>query len=94
MFHVCPLCNGMINPDFTCPNCSNPAIDCGKRNDYAGPYAPYEENKDMSNELYTDIHPTSMEIVHSEEEHCLHILYCEQCGTIIWIDGCSSSIIG
>lgn len=87
MFHVCPLCNGLISLDYPCPNCLNPAVDGGKRDDYAGPYAPYEESSDdlqpvVDNHLALDRNNCG-----SSPRYCLHMLYCESCSTSIWVDG-------
>lgn len=80
MFHVCPLCNGIISPVFQCPNCLNPAIDSGKLEDYLGPYAPYQPD-DLSEAHFT------MQADGSTNELCLHIVYCEHCHTMMHING-------
>lgn len=87
LFHVCPLCNGLISLEFQCPNCLNPAVDCGKRDDYVGPYAPYEESGDnlqsaVDKALLSDCLHTG-----SSPKQCLHMLYCDACSTTVWIDG-------
>lgn len=81
MFHVCPLCNGLISPDFHCPICLNPSRDRGKREDYVGPYAPYQEEVRIAAEG-----DASYELYGSNSDSCVHILYCEHCHTMTYID--------
>jgi hypothetical protein len=41
-FVLCPVCNGLLPLDASCPNCGAGAEDEGRRDDWSGPYSPYE----------------------------------------------------
>ncbi|NEZ43975.1 hypothetical protein [Paenibacillus alvei] len=79
MFHVCPLCNGIISTEIICPNCLNPATDSGKLEDYVGPYAPYQPDESTSHEIMLHDGSVSMQ--------CLHIIYCEHCHATNYVNG-------
>lgn len=87
MFDVCPLCNGMISQELTCPNCLNPTIECGKRNDYTGPYAPYAGEEPENPNPFANIGTTEMASLNCTAPTCWHMTYCEACNHIAWIDG-------
>ncbi len=68
----CTVCNGMDMLSAVCPHCgSGSASDCGRVNDYFGPYSPYRPIEEIS---MTNGYP---DVTRSE---CLHMLYCEACG--------------
>ncbi|MCM3291952.1 hypothetical protein M3661_17665 [Paenibacillus sp. MER 180] len=83
MFHVCPLCNGMISPEFQCPNCLNPTTDSGKLEDYVGPYAPYQPDDSVSHQTMLDDSSVSSSV----SMQCLHIIYCEHCQATTYVNG-------
>lgn len=79
MFHVCPLCNGIISPEISCSDCFHSAIDSGKIVDYVGPYAPYQSDDSFPVEM--------VNIDGSVHGQCLHIIYCEHCHAINYANG-------
>lgn len=87
MFHVCPLCNGLISLEFHCPNCLNPAVDCGKRDDYVEPYAPYSELGEAIPSTDDKALPFKCHLTGSTPMKCLHMLYCDVCNTTMIVDG-------
>ncbi|MCG7380615.1 hypothetical protein MH215_26915 [Paenibacillus sp. ACRSA] len=68
MSYICPLCNGLVVPEQACPHCLQGLSECGKLNDYTGPYSPYA---------------TSITSSTSDEEgsSCIHLMYCHHCQT-------------
>lgn len=71
MSYFCEVCNGMSALEVPCPKCLQKAEDCGRYNDYLGPYSPYRGIEDLSltNGFY-DL----------EQHTCVHLLNCEHCG--------------
>lgn len=67
---ICPVCNGLEEIEFTCPNCSNDTDDCGLINNYLGPYSPYDETYSILSANDTD----------RENEICIHLVSCPLCG--------------
>lgn len=70
LMHVCPVCNGISTLAIPCPQCGQLAADCGRADDFAGPYAPYgpiDEMKRTNGFLDLAVHA------------CVHSLYCERC---------------
>ncbi|WP_036698555.1 hypothetical protein [Paenibacillus taiwanensis] len=82
MFDVCQLCNGMISPCWLCPNCLNPTIDSGKREDYDGPYAPYQVEGRL-----TAVDKSTFDSQRSNVTVCMHIMYCEHCHSMTTVNG-------
>ncbi|GBF10320.1 hypothetical protein TEPIDINF_001651 [Tepidibacillus infernus] len=80
MSYICPVCNGLMSLEATCPHCHHQLDDFGRIDQLWGPYSPYRE----INELrlingYPD----------DEQNHqCIHITSCPACGQdqIIRID--------
>ncbi|RAV20352.1 hypothetical protein [Paenibacillus contaminans] len=70
MSYYCPVCNGLQNAAVRCPKCAGPAEDCGRFNDFLGPYAPYRAIDDMnlSNGFYDRANHV-----------CVHVMHCLAC---------------
>ncbi|CAM3296607.1 hypothetical protein P4H27_00610 [Paenibacillus taichungensis] len=68
MSYICPLCNGLVVPEQACPHCLQGLSECGKLDDYTGPYSPYV------------IH-TSSDTADEAENVCNHMMYCHHCQT-------------
>lgn len=65
---LCPVCNGMILLETSCPNCGARAEDEGRPEDWTGPYAPYE------------LTPRAVSGMESEDSLCPHLAQCPACG--------------
>ncbi|MBB6020803.1 hypothetical protein HNR77_001865 [Paenibacillus sp. JGP012] len=70
MSYICPLCNGLVVPEQACPHCLQGLSECGKLEDYTGPYSPYELQ-------------TSSDMADETESVCNHLMYCHHCQTSI-----------
>nr|WP_231891480.1 hypothetical protein [Paenibacillus swuensis] len=70
---MCPVCNGLEVLQAACGSCGSLAQDCGKYNDYIGPYEPYRQIEDLK--------LTNGWIDYSQGT-CVHVTYCSQCGGI------------
>ncbi|GAB1159324.1 MULTISPECIES: hypothetical protein [Paenibacillus] len=68
MSYICPLCNGLVVPEQACPHCLQGLSECGKLEDYTGPYSPYSLQTSMIEE-------------DGNENGCMHMLYCHHCHT-------------
>ncbi|WP_433746916.1 hypothetical protein [Paenibacillus amylolyticus] len=68
MSYICPLCNGLVVPEQACPHCLQGLLECGKLDDYTGPYSPYvfQPSSDTADEV---------------ETVCNHVMYCSHCQT-------------
>jgi hypothetical protein len=68
--YICPVCNGMQVLDAECPICAHKASDCGRFDDFLGPYSPYREIDDiaMSNG-FRDV----------SNHLCIHLVNCPVC---------------
>jgi len=67
--YICPLCNGLIVPAQACPHCLQGLSECGKLDDYTGPYSPYTSGI------------TSTGDAEEAGSGCIHVLYCDHCQT-------------
>ncbi|GAW91795.1 hypothetical protein TherJR_2181 [Calderihabitans maritimus] len=67
---TCPLCNGLKQFYFPCPQCSRPMEDRGALENFFGPYSPYET------------HPLFFSSTFSEKTnlYCVHLFACPGCG--------------
>ncbi|WP_440112446.1 hypothetical protein [Paenibacillus sp. QZ-Y1] len=68
MSYICPLCNGLVVPEQACPHCLQGLSECGKLDDYTGPYSPY-------------VLQTSPDMADEAEDVCNHMMYCHHCQT-------------
>ena len=69
---ICPLCNGLRTLNFSCENCKASLDDQGKVTDYLDEYSAYEEINTLKQ---VDGVKQS-----TENEQCVHIFSCSQCG--------------
>ncbi len=69
MFIGCGLCNGIAEPG-RCPVCGGPMKDLGMREDYFGPYSPYQDG-----ELIERLHRAEGK----DSFICIHLVYCPSC---------------
>lgn len=70
MSSYCPVCNGMETIREACPSCMEALTDCGRIDDYTGPYAPYRNIDELKlTNGYDDLGSYS----------CVHLLYCSKC---------------
>lgn len=67
---ICPICNGLLPLQESCPVCGKAMEDHGPLTNFFGPYSPYREIDDlkMSNGF--------PDLVHRQ---CIHVGYCENC---------------
>ena len=65
---VCPICNGLITLEQSCPNCQEILEDTGYIENLFGPYAPYEEKGKL-----TDID------ISKKKGNCIHQIVCPHC---------------
>lgn len=56
--------------DIKCPLCNKNATDCGRYDEYLGPYAPYRQIDDLR--LTNDFNDL-------KNHQCIHVGYCAQC---------------
>lgn len=68
---VCPLCNGLGEYCFQCPNCQTIMSDQGKITDYLDDYSPYMDIEVMK--LF-DGNEHSL-----ENKQCIHYYICPNC---------------
>ncbi len=72
MSYYCPICNGLQSLSAQCPKCLTSAEDCGRMDDYLGPYSPYRQAEDISlSNGYADV----------QNHVCIHCGYCAECGS-------------
>ncbi|OPA80043.1 hypothetical protein BVG16_04645 [Paenibacillus selenitireducens] len=71
MSYYCPLCNGLMISNITCPACSLVTIDYGKLEDYEGPYSPYAGDDVLES--------STSETTQEDVSVCTHLLYCDPC---------------
>ncbi len=64
---LCPVCNGMIPLEASCPNCGARAEDEGRPEDWTGPYSPYELTPRMGSSA-------------EDDAVCPHLASCPECG--------------
>ena len=64
----CPVCNGMIPLEASCPSCGAPAKDEGRPEDWLGPYSPYE------------LTPRAVAASEATDQICPHLAVCPACG--------------
>ncbi|NEW08485.1 hypothetical protein GK047_21030 [Paenibacillus sp. SYP-B3998] len=69
MSYICPVCNGLQAIDMACPVCAHPVADCGKLDDYLGPYSPYKEIGAYS----------MVDGAQNEPYLCIHLVNCTIC---------------
>jgi hypothetical protein len=70
---MCPICNGMVSLEITCPVCHENLIDYGRIMDYYekyDAYLPIDLTK-MSNGIVNDL----------KDEKCPHFVTCDGCGS-------------
>ncbi len=67
---LCPLCNGMKQLDIKCLQCHTEVTDCGRYDEYLGPYSPYRQIDDMKlTNGFNDL----------KNHQCIHVGYCAHC---------------
>lgn len=64
--NICPVCNGLITLEESCPDCKETLEDNGHLENLLGPYAPYEENEETKN-------------LDEKRGNCLHKVVCPYC---------------
>jgi len=67
---ICPVCNGLLSLEQSCPHCGNKLVDGGIIQDYDGPYSPYQDQ---------DIIQFITGLVAGADERCVHLYYCPAC---------------
>ena len=70
MEQVCPLCNGLREPNVKCPKCRSRMEDAGMITDYVGPYSPYELTPKMKQENHG---------------LCTHVMHCPNCMNVTYM---------
>ncbi len=70
---VCPICNGLLHPKELCLQCSVEMDEIGKIEDYFGPYSPYMEDDDFSQNNH---------MMTIGDQQCVHLFRCTQCNRI------------
>ncbi len=68
---LCPICNGLEQLTAICPACSGQTDDCGRLEDFTGPYSPYQPDTFTN---YETVSPLSQ-----SEQSCGHVVYCPNC---------------
>ena len=74
MSKICPLCNGLLFIEESCPKCGSKLLDVGIVEAY---FAPYNEYLDW------DILESTFQTEKKEpvaRDTCLHLFKCEVCG--------------
>lgn len=66
---LCPVCNGMIPLNASCPACGALAEDKGRPEDWLGPYSPYE------------LTPRAIAESDAVSQVCPHLAVCPACGS-------------
>ena len=61
--NICPVCNGLITLEQSCPDCKEILEDSGQIENLMGPYAPYEEHGRLS----------------EKKGNCIHQIVCPYC---------------
>ncbi len=70
MEYLCPLCNGLDQPEVRCRRCGEIMENCGAIQEYYDDYSPY-----------LDMHVTRM-IDGVSGDQCLHVFFCKGCNGI------------
>ena len=70
MNYLCPVCNGLLLLQLTCPKCTCILEDMGKIDDYDGPYSPYRPSDDLK--LTNGFRDLQFHL-------CCHYVYCSSC---------------
>ena len=65
--NICPICNGLITLQETCPNCKEITEETTNPDTIYDPYAPYESQDIFYNDL-------------QDNQHCIHQVLCPNCG--------------
>jgi hypothetical protein len=65
MDKICPICNGLQEPQLKCRYCGRKLMDGGALENYFGPYSPYMDTDSLQNYL--------------PDTQCVHLLYCPHC---------------
>jgi len=68
--YMCPVCNGLQALNAECSVCTHQACDCGRLDDYLGPYSPYREIDDIA---MTNGYPDVVNHL------CIHLVNCTAC---------------
>ncbi|SEO18693.1 hypothetical protein SAMN05518847_106192 [Paenibacillus sp. OV219] len=68
---LCPICNGLEQLYALCPVCSLQTEDCGRLDDFTGPYAPYQPDTITNSETIP-----SLSFIGN---NCSHVVYCPSC---------------
>ncbi len=65
---ICPVCNGLEQPNIECPQCGDMMVDKGPIVDYLDDYSPY-----LSNDI-------TQLVDGAPHDKCTHLYQCESCG--------------
>ena len=68
MPEICPICNGLTAINCTCTYCHSQLLDYGQLQSYLDPYAPFEEDELVQQNLLS-----------VNEGYCQHLAYCSHC---------------
>lgn len=71
---ICPLCNGLEDICYNCPDCNGETVDQGRLTDYLDDYSAY-----LPIELTKMVDGDSESL---KEDHCVHTFYCPDCHMI------------
>ena len=71
-YMLCPICNGLKQLTAVCQVCAGPVMDCGRSDDYSGPYSPYQP--------VTNAAVSAESMVADSDRCCSHVLFCPNCG--------------
>ncbi|MGI6113493.1 MAG: hypothetical protein ACOYEJ_05155 [Mahellales bacterium] len=72
MDRICPVCNGLEKYERFCSQCGSYMKEMGALQDYFGPYSPYQDQ---------DIINLPIEYQGIQEQTCVHLFRCDNCGT-------------